>query len=70
MEGKVNYNITRMQTCIYHIQCPIYDPLSPPVQYYTITVNKGPQAGPYSVSVVATRDVGDSDTVLVENISK
>ena len=22
-----------------HVQCPIYDPLSPPVQYYTVTVN-------------------------------
>ena len=75
---------------IYHIQCPIYDPLSPPVQYYTVTVNYkdpvtavddgscsysvtiavSPQDAPYSVSVVATNDVGDSTTVLVDNISK
>ena len=75
---------------IYHIQCPIYDPLSPPVQNYTITVNNkdpviavddgscsysvtmavSPQDAPYSVSVVATNDIGDSDTVLVDNISK
>ena len=72
------------------IQCPIYDPLSPPVQYYTVTVNNkdpitavddgscsysvtiavSPQDAPYNVSVVATNDVGDSDTVLVDNISK
>ena len=75
---------------IYYIQCPIYDPLSPPVQYYTVTVNNkdpvtavddgscsysvtiavSPQDAPYSVSVVATNDVGDSDAVLVDNISK
>ena len=29
-----------------------------------------PQDAPYIVSVVATNDVGDSDAVLVDNISK
>ena len=96
MESKFNYMYMYDVKCTslhdnYHIlQCPIYDPLRPPVQYYTVTVNnKDPvivdddgscsysvtiavslQDAPYSVSVVATRDVGDSDTVLVENISK
>ena len=90
MEGKVNYNITCMQTCIYHIQCPTYNRLSPPVDNYTVTVNnKDPvtavdgsckcsysvtiavslQDAPYSVSVVATNDVGDSDTVLVSKLN-
>ena len=90
MEGKVNYDITCMKSCIYHIQCPTYNRLSPPVDNYTVTVNNkdpvtavddgscsysvtiavSPQDAPYSVSVVATNDVGDSDTVLVDNISK
>ena len=75
--------------CTYyiHVQCPIYDPLSPPVQYYTVTVNNmdpetavddayascsysvtiavSPQDAPYSVSVVATNDIGDSDGKLL-----
>ena len=73
-----------------YVQCPVYDPLSPPVQYYTVTANNkdpvivdddgscsysvtiavSPQDAPYSVSVVATNDVGGSDTVVVDNISK
>ena len=79
-------------TYYIHVQYPIYDPLSPPVQYYTVTINNkdprpvtavddgsysysvtiavSPQDAPYSVSVVATNDVGDSTTVLVANISK
>ena len=90
MEGKVNYDITCMQTCIYHIQRPTYNRLSPPVDNYTVTVNNmdpvtavddgscsysvtiavSPQDASYNVSVVATNDVGNSHTVLVDNISK
>ena len=89
MESKLNHDMK----CTYyvHVQCPISDLLSPPVQYYTVTVNNkevpvtavddgscsysvtiavSPQDAPYSVSVVATNDVGDSTMVLVDNISK
>ena len=71
-----------------HVQCPIYDPFSPPVQYYTVVVNDddieivdidddngscsysvtiavSPQDAPYSVSVVATNDVGNSTSGAV-----
>ena len=77
-------------TLISSIQCPSYNPLSPPVDNYTVTVNNkdpvsvvsdgscsyttaiavSPQDAPYSVSVVATNDVGDSDTTVMDNISK
>ena len=88
MESKLNHDMRC--THYIHVQCPIYDPLRSPVQYYTVTVNNNdtatavddgscsysvtiavsPQDAPYSVSVVATNDVGDSDAVLVDNISK
>ena len=88
MESRFNYDTKHIPLSLS--QCPIYDPLSPLVQYYTVTVNNkdpvtavddgscsysvtiavSPQDAPYSVSVVATNDVGDSDTILVNNISK
>ena len=89
MESKSNHDMK----CTYyvHVQCPISDPLSPPVQYYAVTVNDtstvivyddgscsynatltiavSPQDAPYSVSVVATNDVGDSDAVLASKLN-